>query len=186
MGYAGYSPGANSRMPDELTPLQAALRALPLEKALESLELIDKLTKNIMRNPAEAKFRKINLTNEKIKNTITDVPNAVESLREMGWVQEEAFLVLPPTVRFDHSLHVVGIIDAQDYYKTALEKDRVSKMRAAKEVDSETAKLREQLELDRKEKAAEGPVTKGSVAKALPNGGQITAGDLGIGKNSGG
>jgi hypothetical protein len=186
MGYAGYAPGANSRMPDELTPLQAALRSLPLDKALESLELIDKLTKNIMRNPGEEKFRKINLINEKIKNAITDVPNAVDLLKEMGWQLEESALVLPLTVRFDHSTHVVGIIDAQDHYKTALEKDRVSKMRAAKEVDPETAKLREQLELDRKEKAAEGPVTKGSVAKKLPNGGQMTAGDLGIGKNGGG
>lgn len=98
MGYGGYAPGANSRMADALTPLQQALRGLPLEQAPEALTLIDKLTRNVQRNPSEEKFRKINLANEKIKKAIADVPNAINLMMEMGWVQEGDFLILPDTV----------------------------------------------------------------------------------------
>jgi hypothetical protein len=187
MGYAGYAPGANSRMADKLTPLQEALRALPLADAAETLALLDKLTRNIVRNPGEAKFRKINLTNEKIKTAIADVPNAVEILQEMGWQQECESLVLPETVRLAHEVHVVGIIEAQDHYKTEAEKEKVRQMRASKAVDSETEKLRQQIEADRKEKAAEGPVTHGSKAQKLNDGPNIMrASDLGIGQSKGG
>ena len=78
MGYAGYAPGANSRMPDKLTPLQQAMRQLPLEQAAETLAIIEKLTRNVVRNPSEDKFRKINLTNAKIIQVIVQVPNAIE------------------------------------------------------------------------------------------------------------
>jgi hypothetical protein len=187
MGYGGYAPGANSRMADKLTPLQEALRSLPLTEAAETLALIDKLTRNVVRNPGEAKFRKINLINEKIKKAITDVPNAVDILKEMGWEQEDDSLVLPATVRLAHEVHVVGIIDAQDYYKTESEKEKVRQMRATKAVDAETEKLRQQIEADRKEKAAEGPVTQSSVAQKLGGGANIMrASDLGIGQSQGG
>lgn len=186
MGYAGYAPGANSRMAAELTPLQEALRSLPLELFEETLALLDKLTRNVVRNPSEAKFRKISLTNEKIKKTITDVPNAVEILKQMGWQQQEDFMILPETVRLVHEVHVVGIIDAQDYYKTQAEKARVSQMRASKAVDADTEKLRQQIEADRKEKAADGPVTKGSVPQKMGDGKQVTASDYGIGQSKGG
>eukprot|EP00930_Biecheleria_cincta_P011179 TRINITY_DN11375_c0_g2_i1.p1 TRINITY_DN11375_c0_g2~~TRINITY_DN11375_c0_g2_i1.p1 ORF type:complete len:105 (+),score=15.09 TRINITY_DN11375_c0_g2_i1:122-436(+) len=82
MGYAGYSPG--NQVADKLTPLQQALRALPLDKAADTLELIEKLTRNVVRNPAEDKFRHIKLTNPKIAAVITDVPFAVDILKEMG------------------------------------------------------------------------------------------------------
>jgi hypothetical protein len=174
-------------MADSLTPLQEALRSLPLEEAADTLALMDKLTRNVVRNPSEAKFRKINLTNEKIKKAITDVPNAVEVLKEMGWQQQEDFMVLPETVRLAHEVHVVGIIEAQDYYKTQAEKARVSQMRASKAVDADTEKLRQQIEADRKEKAAEGPVTKGSVPQKMGDGANIMrASDLGIGQSKGG
>lgn len=186
MGYAGYSPGANSRMPDALTPLQEVLRSLPLGAAEETLALIEKLTRNVVRNPAEEKFRKINLTNAKIKSSVADVPNATELLKEMGWVQEDASLVLPASVRLSHEVHVVGIIDAQDYYKTRNQKEKTRVMREAKEVDGDMVVLRQQIEADRREKAAEGPITKDSIATKRGNGAHMTAGDLGIGKSSGG
>jgi len=187
MGYGGYAPGGNSRMADALTPLQEALRSLPLAEAAETLALIDKLTRNVVRNPGDAKFRKINLTNEKIKKTITDVPNAVDALKEMGWQQEDDFLVLPATVHLAHEVHVVGIIDAQDYYKTKAEKERVRQTRESKAVDADTEKLRQQIEADRKEKEAEGPVTKSSKAQKIGGGANIMrASDLGIGQSSGG
>jgi len=185
MGYGGYAPGGNSRMPDKLTDLQQAMRALPLDKALETLALIDKLTRNVMKDQREPKFRKINLTNDKIKNLIADVPNAIALLAEMGWVQEADSLVLPVTVRMVHETHIVGLIDAQEVYKTALEKEKVRLMRAAKAVDADVEKTRQQIEADRKEKAADGPVTQGSKANELGGGQFMRASDLGIGQGGG-
>lgn len=187
MGYGGYAPGANSRMADKLTPLQEALRSLPLDEAADTLALIDKLTRNVVRNPGEAKFRKINLTNEKIKKAIADVPGAVNALIEMGWQLEGESLVLPATVRLAHEVHVVGIIDAQDHYKSEAEKEKTRQMRASKAVDADTEKLRQQIEADRKEKAADGPVTQSSHAQKLGGGPNVMrASDLGIGQNQGG
>jgi hypothetical protein len=188
MGYAGYSPGANSRMADKLTPLQEALRQLPLEQALETLAIIEKLTRNLVRNPGEAKFRTIKLTNPKIQQVITDVPNAVPLLQEMGWVQQGDSLELPANIRLAHEVHVIGIIEAQDYYKTRAAKEHSRQVRESKELDGDAALLRQQIEADRKEKAAEGPITKGSVAQQMGhNGANITrCSDLGIGQNAGG
>jgi len=187
MGYAGYAPGANSRMKDAATPLEQALQGLPLDKALETLELIEKLTRNVVRNPGEEKFRRIKFSNEKIRMAIKEVPNAVALLNEMGWVEEDDSLVLPASTKLVHEVHVVGIIDAKDYYKTAIEKEKVREARKRKDVDEDTRKLREQIEADRKEKAAEGPITKDSVANKLTGGANIMrASDLGIGQSKGG
>lgn len=153
--------------------LHTALRSLPLPQALGILSIIEKLTRNVVHNPSDEKFRKLNLTNEKIKNAIAMVPRAMDLMREMGWVQQEDFLTLPSTVRLAHEVHVIGIIEAQDYYKTQLEKERARQVRASKAVNEETQKLKRQIDADRKEKEAEGPVTKGSVARKLVPGAKV-------------
>lgn len=184
MGYAGYAPG--NQIADKLTPLQQALRSLPLEVAQETLELIDKLTRNVVRNPTEEKFRRIKLTNPKLAAAVTAAPTMVDIMQEMGWVRTEEGLELPASVRLVHECHVVGIIDAQDFYKKAAEDARRSALRASK-LDSEKAELMKKMEVDRMEKKADGPVTRGSVANKLGDGPNITrAGDIGIGKSSGG
>jgi len=187
MGYAGYAPGANSKMGEKLTLLEQALRSLPLEHYQETLELIQKLTQNVVRNPGEEKFRKIKLTNPKIAATITNVPNAVSVLKEMGWEQVGEELVLPLAVRLAHDKEVVGIIEARDWYKKEAEKEHKRQVMARKELSPQQEALKQQLEMDRKEREAEGPVTHGSVAKKLGDGPNIMrAGDVGIGKSSGG
>jgi len=173
-------------MPDKLTDLQAWLRSLPLAQALDCLAIIEKLTRNTVRSPGEAKFRKINLTNAKIKETIVDVPNAIGLLLEMGWVQEGEALELPSTIRLTHEEHVIGLIEAQDWYKTQASKEKSRQVLASKEKDTDQQKLAAAIEADRKEKAAEGPITKGSVATKRGSGSHMTAGDLGIGKGGGG
>merc|ERR1712060_388625 len=133
------------------------------------------------------KFRRIRLTNPKIAAAITEVPNAVELLQEMGWQQEGEELVLPAAVRLAHEREVVGIIDAKDWYKKESEKEHRRQVQARKDVDPEKEALLKQSEADRMEKAAEGPVTKASKAQKLGDGPNITrAGDIGIGKSSGG
>jgi len=185
MGYAGYAPG--NTVADKLTPLQQALRALPLDKAQETLELIEKLTRNVVRNPAEEKFRRIKLSNPKIAAAITEVPFAVDVLREMGWAEDADGLVLPPDVRLVHEREVVGIIDAKDHFKKEEENERRRQAAARKAPDAAKEALMKQMEADRKEKDAEGPVTRGSVAQKLGDGPNIVrAGDVGIGKSAGG
>mmetsp|Transcript_37774 Transcript_37774/g.97679 ORF Transcript_37774/g.97679 Transcript_37774/m.97679 type:complete len:185 (-) Transcript_37774:278-832(-) len=184
MGYAGYAPG--SKVSDKLTPLQQALRSLPLEVAQETLELIDKLTRNVVRSPGEEKFRKVKLSNPKIAAVVAAAPTMVDIMLEMGWVRTEEGIELPPSARLLHEVHVVGIIEVQDFYKKAIEDAKRSATRAAK-MDAEKQELLKKAETDRAEKAAEGPVTRASVANKLGDGPNITrAGDIGIGKSSGG
>jgi len=185
MGYAGYAPG--NRVADKLTPLQQALRSLPLDKAQETLELIEKLTRNVVRNPGEEKFRRINLSNPKISAAIADVPFAVDVMREMGWVQDADALLLPQSVHLAHEREVVAIIDAKDHHKKEEENERRRQMVARKGVSAEKDVVLQQMEADRKEKEAEGPVVHGSVAKQLGDGPNIMrASDLGIGQSAGG
>mmetsp|Transcript_17155 Transcript_17155/g.36854 ORF Transcript_17155/g.36854 Transcript_17155/m.36854 type:complete len:185 (-) Transcript_17155:175-729(-) len=184
MGYAGYSPG--HKVADQLTPLQQALRNLPVDKAQEVLELVEKLTRNVVRNPGEEKYRTIKLTNPKIAATIAEAPGMVPIMQEMGWIQEGEALILPQAVRLAHEVHVVGLIDAKDYHKKEAENEKRRVLRADKMSD-EQKELMKKMELDRKEKEAEGPVTQGSTARDLGNGPNVMrAGDIGIGKSSGG
>mmetsp|Transcript_100459 Transcript_100459/g.288643 ORF Transcript_100459/g.288643 Transcript_100459/m.288643 type:complete len:185 (-) Transcript_100459:384-938(-) len=184
MGYAGYAPG--NRIADALTPLQQALRSLPMDRAQEILELIEKLTRNVVRNPGEDKFRCVKLTNAKIAAAVAEAPTMLDVMREMGWAVDGDSMVLPPSVRLAHEVHVVGIIDAKDYYKKEAENEKRSQMRAAK-MDAEKVGLMQQMALDRKEKEADGPVEHGSVARKLGDGPNVMrAGDIGIGKSQGG
>merc|ERR1719264_159122 len=110
----------------------------------------------------------------------------VEVLKEMGWVEDADCLVLPPSTRLAHEVHVVGLIDAKDWFKKEAENERRRQLRAGKAVDADKEELVKQLEIDRKEREAAGPVTHGSVAKKLGDGQIMRAADVGIGTSSGG
>merc|ERR1712054_238082 len=121
-------------------------------------EIMEKLTRNVVSNPGEEKFRKIKLTNKKINDTITAVPGAVPALREMGWRDNssdgEPVLDLPAGVRLEFQETVVKLIEAKDFYKKEHEKER--RQRHREEVsaeDPEKLKLRLQLEQDRRERS---------------------------------
>jgi UBX domain-containing protein 6 len=168
---------------------------MPLDKADESLEIMEKLTRNVVSNPGEEKFRKIKLTNKKINDTITAVPGAVPALREMGWRDNssdgEPVLVLPAGVRLEFQETVVKLIEAKDFYKKEHEKERRQRHRDERDAeDPEKLKLRLQLEQDKKERdaaAANAAPTRSSQAQKLGGGPNIMrAGDIGIGKSQGG
>jgi hypothetical protein len=185
MGYAGYAPG--NKVAEQKTPLEEAFRALSLDSAQDTLDLIEKLTRNVVRNPGEEKYRTVKLTNKTIAAAVEQSPAMLNVMEEMGWVREEETLILPPSVRLAHEVHVVGLIDAKDYFKKEAENERRRQLREGKETDPEKVALRKQMEIDRKEKEAEGPVTKGSVAKKLGDGpNMMRAADIGIGVSSGG
>lgn len=193
MGYAGYAPGANSLMAASFTDLQRALRSMPLAMAEATLELIEQLTRNTVRSPKEDKFRRIKLSNKKIAAAITEVAGAVDVLRAMGWVDGEvaedggATLVLPPNVTLEFNPTVTDIIEAKDYYKKEIQEEKRRQARADRNAeDPEKQALMRQIVADQKEMAARGPETRSSVAKQLGTGTVMRAGDIGIGKSSGG
>lgn len=62
------------------------------------LQVMGKLIRNAAVSPSEDKFKRIKLSNSKVKTTIVDTPGGVQSLLAMGWTHDEAdndFLVLP-------------------------------------------------------------------------------------------
>jgi len=192
MGYAGYAPGANSRAAEALSEYERALRSLPLDKWEETLELIEKLTRNVVRNPRDEKFRKIRLTNKKISEFITEVPGATELLRVMGWTdatseEGEACLVLPDAVTFEFQEHVGKIVDAKPWYKKEVEDAKRAQARQERiEADPALKALKEKMDQDRAEVAAKGPA-QASVAQKLGDGPNIMrASDVGIGTSAGG
>lgn len=190
MGYAGYSPGM--RVADKLTPLEQALRSMPVDQGLKTLELLEKLTRNVVRSPSEEKFRRIRLANKAIAEAVVGVPGALDALHTMGWVDvpcedEGPCLALPADIRFAFETEVVGIIEAKDWYKKEQENAARRSRRDARDAEDPARRaLMEQAAMDRAEKAAEEPA-RTSKANRLGDGPNIMrASDIGIGASKGG
>lgn len=85
-----------NRIKDKPTEQQLALSLIKDENALS---IIEKITYNVVVAPTEAKYRKIKLSNPKIKSAITDIPESMSYLTMLGWEQQsqdgETFLSLP-------------------------------------------------------------------------------------------
>lgn len=67
-----------------------------------SVQVMSKLVRNTAVSPSEDKFKRIKLSNGKVKTTIVDTTGGVPSLLAMGWVYDEAdkeFLMLPKGVQ---------------------------------------------------------------------------------------
>merc|ERR1712166_1546756 len=164
-GYAGYGPG--DKVAVAQSPLQAALNAV---KSDASLETMNKLVRNCAQNPTEEKFRKIRLTNEKIAAVLVAVEHAKEAMLAMGWVEEGEFLVLPA----GRNLTMAQVRDIEDAKAKLKKETEQALMRAAcpkKKEDPEMKRLREQMEADKRERAARGPITQDSVATPKGQGG---------------
>jgi len=161
MGYYNLPPG--SKVAEALTDLQTALRNLPLDGAIEALDLLEKITRNVVSNPREEKFRRIRTTNEKLAALFG--LGGAHIMREMGWQEEGEFMVLPGNVNLDFQKHVVGIIEAKDYFK----KQKENEKRSAKlGNDPAKAGLLRQLDIDRRERAAAAGCVAGQVIAAPP------------------
>lgn len=115
MGYAGYVSAKYP--PPKPTEAEAAVQAVKSEVALE---IIGKLLYNAAISPKEEKFRRIKLTNPKIREAVVEAPGAVAALRALGWVDDEAGegLVVQPGLYF--SMKEVRVVEAA---KEKLRKD---------------------------------------------------------------
>ena len=131
---------------------------------------------------------KLKLSNEKIKALIADVPGAMDALLVLGWQKaaDEAdgeVLVLPPATHC--TMANVRTIDAaiERMAEAAKVKARSEAAARARANDPQREAIRAQMEADRRERAARGPVTVGSVAVAKgdfgPRGAATISGPIG-------
>lgn len=147
MGYYGLP---KAKLPDELNALEKLLRSLPLEGSIEALDLLETLTRNAIQNFLEEKYRRVRTTNEKL-SALFKLEGTLDIMLEMGWLPDGEFMVLPQGVQLDFPRHVVKILEAKSFYG----KMRVQAKKTAKLGDDPNkAQLLQQLELDRRERAA--------------------------------
>ena len=175
-------------------------KALRQVESVECLEMIEKLFKNCAQNPSEKKYRKVKFeTNAKIKaafesgKSTTSNESALQCFLTHGWVLEEGetnerVLKLPEAVQqtFQDVREVTERKETLQKELQAAFRRRVaarSKAAGASSGGCCSAKeaLLKQLEADKLERAAKGPVTTGSkrVDGALGNGGFSTPQDAG-------
>ncbi|EFN52168.1 expressed protein [Chlorella variabilis] len=143
------------------------------------------ITYNAVVNPGDAKFRRLKLSNAKIKAAIVDTEGALATMRELGWQEGEedgeAVLSLKGAATM---AQVRTIQETQQAFKKKSAKDLIQRSKSAASLSGseEQESLRQQLEADKAERAAREPVTKPSVAQPLPGSGAniATARDVGI------
>eukprot|EP00928_Gymnodinium_smaydae_P015339 TRINITY_DN15661_c0_g5_i1.p1 TRINITY_DN15661_c0_g5~~TRINITY_DN15661_c0_g5_i1.p1 ORF type:complete len:475 (-),score=84.13 TRINITY_DN15661_c0_g5_i1:101-1474(-) len=154
MGYHGYSPG--SKIADALSDLERLLRKLPLHDYAFHLDILEKITRNVVSHPSEPKYRQVSTTNAKI-GALVQCSEAVHILQEMGWELQNQSMVLPSTIRLEFVKHVRPLIEVRDYYKKEVEK---AKKLERMSQDPSKAELLQALACDRRERGgmAEAPV----------------------------
>lgn len=111
-----------ARLKDKATPLQTALAGVP---SMETLQILEKLTYNCVVMPKEIKYRRIKLSNPKIKAAVANVPAALQALQLMGWgaVPNDAdgdILVLPEM----QSVTMAQVRDIQDAQREVTKRER--------------------------------------------------------------
>jgi hypothetical protein len=123
-----------------------------------SLEILEKLLYNIAVMPKEEKYRRIKLSNPKIKANIADIPEARNFLTLLGWelIEEEGveFLTLP--AKKGITMAQVRDIQTAQHELSKKQKDlkRSASTASLPSNNSDQQRLREQLEADRRERAA--------------------------------
>eukprot|EP00241_Pyramimonas_parkeae_P008334 CAMPEP_0114250144 /NCGR_PEP_ID=MMETSP0058-20121206/14539_1 /TAXON_ID=36894 /ORGANISM="Pyramimonas parkeae, CCMP726" /LENGTH=180 /DNA_ID=CAMNT_0001363777 /DNA_START=118 /DNA_END=660 /DNA_ORIENTATION=- len=171
--------------PGPKSPLE---RALGFVKSTSAVDTLSTLTRNVAQNPREPKYRKLRLSNVKIAAALVEPEGALDVLRELGWVNEgDDFMVLPDSVQL--TMTHVRAVEAQRETLETLAKAKAKARLLSKSAknDPEKERLLLQLEADRQERAAQAPVTRGSIARSVGSGSNIvSAGDLGLNQCSGG
>ena len=92
MGYAGYAPGHKVQI---ATTLQQLLKLIKSDATLATME---KLTRNSAQAPAEEKFRKIRLTNEKIAEDLMN--EVIKKVVPEKYLDDKTIYHLNPSGRF--------------------------------------------------------------------------------------
>lgn len=173
MGY--YSQPPAKLPPGKSTPLQSCLWSI---SQLETLEILEKIIRNITIQPTEAKYRSLKLNNAKIAATIGSDEYALEALHLLGWTEEAGVLSLEQGKVFTMK-EVKEILNAQDRLKRSQKDLSRSKSAAKLPTNSEQEKIKALLDADRRERQCHGPITEPSIAQNLPQGMMSTSEDIG-------
>ena len=72
--------------------------------------IITPFVENIVKQPTEQKFQKINLSNEAFKRRVADIVGGVFILNECGFKENDGFLVAEK-VNTDLYIKVIGLLD---------------------------------------------------------------------------
>lgn len=139
----------------ELTDFEKVLRRMPLDTAIQGLDLVETLTRKIIQNPSEEKFRRLRCANEKLQ-PIFGTAQGRAVMAEMGWEFDESseFLVISQQQarKLDFPQHIAKILDAKSYFGKQIEKEKNAKRIAG--TDKKTQQLMQELENDRRERSA--------------------------------
>lgn len=139
----------------ELTDFEKVLRRMPIDTAIQGLDLVETLTRKIIQNPSEEKFRRLRCANEKLQPIFGTVQGR-DVMAEMGWEFDESseFLVISQQQarKLDFPQHIAKILDAKSYYGKMIEKEKNAKRIAG--TDKKTQQLMQELENDRRERSA--------------------------------
>ena len=175
MAYAGYAPGHRVV---ERSPLEEAL--LEIGDA-ETLDVLERLARNVARSPREEKYRRVKTSNERIRRALVTTWNGagMRALMAMGWRRDGEAMTLDAgtatTMR-----DVRAIDEARIALRRRQEEDVRARIRArALANDLRRAALREAVAADKAERAAAGPVTTGSRLAPKGAGGMACARDIG-------
>ena len=181
MGYAGYAPG--HRIVEFKTPFERALAAVD---AAETLDVLEKLARNVARDPHEGKYRRVSTTSGTIKRLIFESESAMEAMLAMGWVLDGSeAMVLPEGTNLSMA-HARAVDDARVALRRRLDEEMTARIRARAQARDPTRQaLREQMEADRGERAVREPVTVGSAAVPRGESRVVTAAQVGASGSSG-
>jgi len=164
MGYYNLPPTSYAQ---ELSEFEKLLRNLPVECAIPALDLLETLSRKVIQNPSEEKYRRVRTTNEKLV-PLFGVPGTVDVMENMGWQYDGEFMTLPNDVNLDFQAHIVKILEAKSHFGKQKElAARSAKMTA----DPAKADLLKQLEIDRRERSAAAglPIAVAKVEKCVPD-----------------
>jgi len=110
----------------ELTAFEKVLRSLPTGIALDALAIIEKISRKILQQPGEEKWRRLSKFNARLLPILGNKAG-LNIMKEIGWQVEKDFLVLPHWVTLEFQQHVTKIIEARHYYKEELITKRLQK-----------------------------------------------------------
>lgn len=120
-----YAAAMGTNDPTQKSPVERADASLKVidafrvgNKGLECCKTLNKLLSNIVANPEEAKYRKINLKNEAIKNRIVSIQGGLAVLKAAGFEEEsngeDRFLVLPQGADLERVSQVLERVALQE------------------------------------------------------------------------
>lgn len=148
---------------------QCVLCGMPFGTAIQALDLVETLTRMIIQNPSEEKFRRLRCANEKLQ-PIFGTAQGRAVMAEMGWKLDESSeaLVLSQQQarKLDFPQHIAKILDTKSYFGKQIEKEKNAKRNAG--MDKNKTQLLQEIQNDRRERGATEKLKVSKVSHAPP------------------